>query len=68
MRVAMVMKVGDGGTFCSKLPSDRKKKVRFIGVDVPERAKEVGPYGGEAAVHTNKRLPRKRVWLEFVVQ
>ncbi len=64
---ALVTKVVDGDTFWVRLRDGREEKVRLIGVDTPESAREVEPYGKEAAAYTKKRLEKKTVYLELDV-
>lgn len=64
---ASVVRVIDGDTIEVRLKSGRTERVRFIGVNTPEVARELEPYGKEAADYTRRSLLAKTVYLELDV-
>jgi micrococcal nuclease len=60
-----VVRITDGDTVRVRMPDGTIEKVRFIGVDTPEKYGKAQPYGREASAYTKKRLDGRKVWLQI---
>lgn len=62
---ASVTRIIDGDTVDVRLESGKGDRVRFIGVDTPERGR---PYSSEATSYTSKNLAGASIFLELDVE
>ena len=58
---ADVVRVIDGDTIEIRFIDGAIERLRFIGVDTPEKG---DPYGAEATSYTSKALASKKIWIE----